>query len=76
MRNRNFALGNLSFCLGYAIFFANVLLMPLWLQTNIGYTATWAGLVSVPSGFVAVLMTPIAARMMPKVDARWMATIA
>jgi DHA2 family multidrug resistance protein len=75
-RNRNFALGNLSFCLGYAIFFANVLLMPLWLQTNVGYTATWAGLVSVPSGFVAVLMTPIAARMMPKVDARWMATIA
>jgi DHA2 family multidrug resistance protein len=75
-RHRNFALGNLSFCLGYAIFFANVLLMPLWLQTNLGYTATWAGLVSVPSGFVAVFVTPIAARMMPKVDARWMATIA
>jgi DHA2 family multidrug resistance protein len=75
-RDRNFALGTLAFCLGYAVFFANVLLLPLWLQTNVGYTATWAGLVAAPTGVVAVLLTPIAARMMPRVDARIMATIA
>jgi DHA2 family multidrug resistance protein len=75
-RNRNFALGTLAFCLGYAVFFANVLLLPLWLQTNVGYTATWAGLVAAPSGFVAVLLTPIAARFMSRVDARILATIA
>ena len=75
-KNRNFALGTLAFCLGYAIFFANVLLLPLWLQTNIGYTATWAGLVAAPSGVVAVLATPIAARFMSRVDARWLATVA
>jgi len=75
-RHRNFALGTLAFCLGYAVFFANVLLLPLWLQTNVGYTATWAGLVAAPSGFVAVLLTPIAARFMARVDARILATIA
>jgi DHA2 family multidrug resistance protein len=75
-RNRNFALGTLAFCLGYALFFANVLLLPLWLQTNVGYTATWAGLVAAPSGVVAVLATPIAARFMGRTDARIMATIA
>ncbi|MEI9929530.1 MAG: DHA2 family efflux MFS transporter permease subunit [Rhizomicrobium sp.] len=75
-RNRNFALGTLAFCLGYAVFFANVLLLPLWLQTNVGYTATWAGLVAAPSGFVAVFLTPIAARLMARVDARILATVA
>jgi DHA2 family multidrug resistance protein len=75
-RNRNFALGTVAFCLGYAIFFANVLLLPLWLQTSIGYSATWAGLVAAPSGVVAVLATPLAARFMSRSDARWLATIA
>jgi DHA2 family multidrug resistance protein len=73
---RNFAFGTIAFCLGYAVFFANVLLLPLWLQTNIGYTATWAGLVAAPSGVVAVLLTPIAARFLARVDARWMASVA
>jgi DHA2 family multidrug resistance protein len=75
-RNRNFALGTIAFCLGYAVFFANTLLMPLWLQTSVGYTATWAGLVAAPSGAVAVLLTPIAARFMSRVDARLLATLA
>ena len=75
-KNRNFALGTLSLCLGYAVFFANILLLPLWLQTQLGYTATWAGLVSAPSGVVAVLLTPIAGRLMSRYDARWFATIA
>ena len=75
-RFRNFTFGTIAFCLGYAVFFANVLLMPLWMQTNLGYTATWAGLVAAPSGAVAVLLTPIAARFMSRVDARWLATVA
>ncbi len=75
-RQRNFALGTLAFCLGYAVFFANVLILPLWLQTRLGYTATWAGLVAAPSGVVAVLLTPIATRFMSRNDARWAASVA
>jgi DHA2 family multidrug resistance protein len=75
-KGRNFALGTLAFCLGYAIFFANNLLMPLWLQTQIGYTATWAGLVAAPAGVVAVLLTPLAAKMMARYDARIIASLA
>ncbi len=73
---RNFAIGTLVLCLGYAVFFANVLLLPLWLQTNIGYTATWAGLVAAPSGLVAVLITPPAARFLGLTDARRVASFA
>ncbi len=75
-KNRNFALGTLAFCLGYAVFFANNLLMPLWLQTQIGYTATWAGLVAAPTGVIAVLLTPFTARMIARIDARIIATVA
>ena len=61
-RNRNFALGTIVFCLGNGVFLANMLLIPLWLQTQLGYTATWAGLVSAPTGAVAVLVTPLVAQ--------------
>lgn len=73
-KRRNFAFGTIALCLGYALFFANNLLLPLWLQEQMGYTATWAGFVAAPSGVVAVLMTPIVGRL--KVDMRWLATIA
>jgi DHA2 family multidrug resistance protein len=75
-KSRNFLLATAAFCLGYAVFFGNGLLLPLWLQTRMGYIATWAGLVAAPSGVVAVLLTPLAARWMNKVDARWAATLA
>lgn len=72
---RNFALGTLALCLGYAVFFGNIVILPLWLQTQLGYTATWAGLVSAPAGAVAVILSPLAARFMAYTDARWAATI-
>lgn len=73
-KDRNFALGTLALCLGYALLFANNLLLPLWLQEYMGYTATWAGLVAAPSGAVAVLMVLVVGRI--KVDPRWLATVA
>ncbi len=75
-KNRNFAIGNIAFCLGYAVFFANILILPLWLQTQVGYTATWAGLIAAPSGLVAVFLSPLAARLSGKIDARILATVA
>lgn len=70
----NFALGVIALCLGYALLFANNLLLPLWLQEQMGYTATWAGLVAAPAGIVAVISTPLIARF--KIDPRIMATVA
>ena len=74
-KSRNFAIGTLVFCLGYALLFGNLVLLPLWLQTQLNYTATWAGLVAAPAGVAAVILSPIAARVMSKIDARWTASI-
>jgi DHA2 family multidrug resistance protein len=75
MKSPNFVIATVVSCIGYALFFGANLLQPLWLQTRMGYIATWAGLVAAPSGVVAVFLTPFAARLMNKVDARWTATI-
>ncbi len=75
MKNRNFVLALVCSCIGFAVFFATNLLQPLWLQTRMGYIATWAGLVAAPSGVVAVFLTPFAARIMNRVDARWTASL-
>ena len=72
---RNFTLGTIALAVGYAVFFGNLVLLPLWLQTQLGYTATWAGLVAAPAGVVSVLVSPIVGRLVGKVDTRWLATL-
>src|SRR5579859_5441757 len=75
MRSSNFVIATVVSCVGYALFFGANLLQPLWLQTRMGYIATWAGLVAAPSGVVAVFLTPFAARLMNRIDARWTASL-
>ena len=72
-KSRSFALGTLAMCLGYAVFFGNIVLMPLWLQSNLGYTATWAGLVSAPSGITAILTSMLMGQLMRRFDPRLIA---
>ncbi|SMB25904.1 multidrug efflux system protein [Sterolibacterium denitrificans] len=75
-KRRNFWAGTLSLSLGYGIFFGNVVLLPLWLQQFMGYTATWAGLLMAPVGILAILITPFVGKNLQKVDLRIMATVA
>jgi DHA2 family multidrug resistance protein len=42
-RHRGFTAAALTYSVGFAAFFATVVILPLWLQQNLGYTATWAG---------------------------------
>jgi DHA2 family multidrug resistance protein len=72
-KSRSFALGTAALCLGYAVLFGNIVLIPLWLQSFLGYTATWAGLVSAPTGVTAVLTSLILGRLMRRFDPRWLA---
>lgn len=73
---RNFTLGVTTLSVGFAVFFAANLVQPLWLQQQLGYTATWAGLVPVASGVVAIFLTPITARLVDRFDARLLGSAA
>ena len=74
-RSRNFAVGTIAFCLGYGALFANIVLLPLWLQTQLGYIATWAGVVMAPAGVMAVVMSPVSTKLFGRIDTRISATI-
>ena len=68
--NRGYAIGSIVMCLCFGSYFASVVIVPLWLQTNLGYTATWAGYAVAPSGVLAVVVSPLVATLMSKFDAR------
>ncbi|WP_206998787.1 DHA2 family efflux MFS transporter permease subunit [Trinickia mobilis] len=73
---RNFTGGTIALSIGYGLYFGNLVLLPLWLQTDIGYTATDAGLVMAPVGLFAVLLSPVTGKFLPRTDPRFIATAA
>jgi DHA2 family multidrug resistance protein len=75
-KRRNFWAGALALSIGYGLFFGNVVLLPLWLQQYMGYTATDAGIVMAPVGLLAIVLSPLVGKNIGKVDPRSFATIA
>ena len=75
-KRRNFWTGTLALSLGYGVFFGNVVLLPLWLQQYMGYTATEAGMLTAPVGILALLLSPFVGRSVSKLDPRWLASTA
>ena len=69
-RHRGFAASMVALPLAFGAFFAGNVLTPLWLQSNMGYTATWAGYVSGTIGILAIIGAPIAAVLSSKIDPR------
>lgn len=69
-KDRSFAMGNLVMFLGFFAFFASLVLLPIYVQKLMSYTPWWAGWVLAPGGIASLVMMPLAARLMQKVDAR------
>ena len=43
---------------GFSLFMANSVLMPLWLQQHMGYTAMLSGATVAPVGILSIVLTP------------------
>ena len=69
-RHRGFAVSAVVMSIAFGSFFSTVVLLPLWLQTNLGYTATWGGRAAAFQGGLAVVMSPIVARLTMTRDSR------
>lgn len=72
---RNFAVGTIAISLGYMAYFGSVVVLPLWLQTEMNYTPTWAGLVTAPLGILPLILSPMMGGIMNKVDLRILVSI-
>src|SRR5690606_25734538 len=75
-RHRNFTAGTVAMVVAYAAFFSVGLLVPLWLQRNLGYSAMWAGFATAPIGILPVLLTPFVGLYAARFDLRMVASVA
>lgn len=74
LKERNFLFSNvLMFLLGF-ILFGSTVLLPMMVQTLMGYTATQAGLLLSPGGLTVLVAMPFIGMLISKVDVRHMIT--
>lgn len=69
-RHRGFTASVITLSFAFGAVFAGNVLTPLWLQTQMGYTSTWAGMATAWSGVLAVVAAPIAGGLAAKLDPR------
>jgi DHA2 family multidrug resistance protein len=69
-RHRGFVAAATTYAVGFGAFFASIVLLPLWLQSNMGYTATWAGYATGIMGILAIVCSPLVGKAVEKIDAR------
>lgn len=75
-KGRNFLAGTIAISVAFAIFFANLVVLPQWMQQYLAYPAVNAGLATAPLGIFAVLLAPVIGKILPKSDLRVLATLA
>lgn len=75
-KRRNFTVGVTALSLGMMAFFGINVVFPLWLQTTLNYTATWAGLATAPVGILAFLMAPVIGANINRLELRAVVTLA
>ena len=75
-RHRNFGMSALALSLVYGAFLGTMVIQSLWLQTQMGYTAQWAGYALAPVGIFAILLAPLVGRGLQHTDPRRFATAA
>src|SRR5216684_2274091 len=71
-RDRTFGVSNLlMFMLGFALL-GSTLLLPLFSQTLLGYTAEESGLALMPGGFTIILLLPLVGFLLSRYSPRWL----
>lgn len=70
--NRSYSAGVSALAFSFAAYFAGIVIIPQWLQTSMGYPAINAGMITAVTSMTSMITSPIAGKLMGKVDARIM----
>jgi DHA2 family multidrug resistance protein len=70
-RDYTYSLGNVAMFFFMANLFGTIVLLPIFLQTLMGYTSTLAGLVLAPGGFATLIAMPIVGRLLHKYNPKF-----
>ncbi|NMB98915.1 MAG: DHA2 family efflux MFS transporter permease subunit, partial [Thermoanaerobaculaceae bacterium] len=72
MKNKEYAAGTtLIFLLGFGLY-GSFVMLPLFCQHLLNYTATWAGLVISPGGFASLLAMAVVGNLVGRIDTRFL----
>lgn len=69
-KNRNFLIGSLTLTIATIAFFSSVVVIPLWLQNYMGYTAFKSGTTTATSGILVLFIAPVLGSQLHRLDAR------
>jgi DHA2 family multidrug resistance protein len=72
LKDRNYALATTAMLVLGFVLYASTALMPMFLQTLVGYTAMMSGLVLSPGGLVIVFCLPVVGILVRKYQPRWL----
>ncbi len=67
-KDRNFFFGNLVMFFTFVNLFGSIILLPIYVQSLMGYTAFLAGLVLGPAGIVQLIAFPISGKISDKIN--------
>lgn len=70
-KDKNFAMGSICIAAMAAVLYSGAVVLPLFTQSVIGYTAMWAGLILSPGGIVVMLLIPIVSQLLRVVQTRF-----
>jgi MFS transporter, DHA2 family, multidrug resistance protein len=72
LRNRSYTAGNVIMFFAFFNLFGSIVLLPIYLQTLMGYTSYLAGLVLGPGGVAAMMAMPIAGKLVNRVNPKFL----
>lgn len=72
LKNKEFGAGVFLCFFQYFVLYGTLVMLPLFVQNMLGYTATWAGLILAPGGMAALAALLLGGKLIDRVDARWL----
>ena len=70
LKNFSFSLGNIIIFFVFVNLFGSIVLLPMYLQSLMGYTSTLAGLVLAPGGVATLMVMPIVGLLITRINSK------
>jgi len=72
LKERNFLIATMTMFMLGLVLYGSTALLPIFLQTLLGYTALLSGLVLSPGGFLVIFLLPVVGKLLTRIESRWL----
>jgi DHA2 family multidrug resistance protein len=72
LKERNFLIATMTMFMLGVVLYGSTALLPIFLQTLLGYTALLSGLVLSPGGFLVIILLPVVGKLLTRIESRWL----